>query len=50
MYIETVPNRNSRPLILLRKGWREGKKRSVNARSPISPAGRNEKSNSYDGY
>ena len=26
MYIETVPNRNSRPAILLREGWREGQK------------------------
>jgi transposase len=26
MYIETVPNRNSRPAILLREGWRQGKK------------------------
>jgi transposase len=26
MYIETVPNRNSRPAILLREGWREDKK------------------------
>ena len=26
MYIERVPNRNSRPAILLREGWREGKK------------------------
>jgi len=26
MYIEEVPNRNSRPAILLREGWREGKK------------------------
>ena len=26
MYIETVPNRNSHPAILLREGWREGKK------------------------
>ena len=26
MYIETVPNRHSRPTILLREGWREGKK------------------------
>ncbi len=26
MYIETVPNRNSRPAILLREGWREGHK------------------------
>ncbi len=26
MYIEKVPNRNSRPAILLREGWREGKK------------------------
>lgn len=25
MYIETVPNRNARPTILLRQGWREGK-------------------------
>ena len=24
MYIETVPNRNSRPAILLQEGWREG--------------------------
>jgi hypothetical protein len=24
MYIETVPNRNSHPVILLREGWREG--------------------------
>jgi transposase len=26
MYIETVPNRNSPPAILLREGWREGSK------------------------
>lgn len=26
MYIETVPNRNSRPAILLREAWREGQK------------------------
>ena len=26
MYIEAVPNRNSRPAILLREGWREGQK------------------------
>ena len=26
MYIETVPNRNSHPAILLREGWREGQK------------------------
>ena len=26
MYIECVPNRNSRPAILLREGWREGDK------------------------
>jgi transposase len=26
MYIEKVPNRNSQPAILLREGWREGKK------------------------
>ena len=26
MYIETVPNRNSPPAILLREGWREGEK------------------------
>jgi len=25
MYVETIPNRNSRPAILLREGWREGK-------------------------
>ena len=32
MYIERVPNRNSRPAILLREGWREGqiiKKRTI---------------------
>ena len=26
MYIETIPNRHSRPTILLREGWRDGKK------------------------
>jgi hypothetical protein len=26
MYVETVPNRNSPPAILLRQGWREGRK------------------------
>ena len=26
MYVEVVPNRSSRPAILLREGWREGKK------------------------
>src|SRR5271157_1582861 len=26
MYIEVVPNRRSRPAILLREGWREGRK------------------------
>ena len=26
IYIETVPNRNSRPAILLREGWRDSKK------------------------
>ena len=26
MYIERIPNRNSRPAVLLREGWREGKK------------------------
>lgn len=26
MYIESIPNRNSRPAILLREAWREGKK------------------------
>jgi len=26
MYIDTVPNRNSRPAVLLREAWREGKK------------------------
>src|ERR1700737_857050 len=26
MYVETVPNRNSLPAILLRQGWREGSK------------------------
>jgi transposase len=26
MYVDVVPNRNSKPAILLREGWREGKK------------------------
>lgn len=26
MYVETVPNRNSPPAVLLREGWRDGKK------------------------
>jgi len=26
MYIDTVPNRNSPPAILLREGWREGRR------------------------
>ncbi len=26
MYVETVPNRSSRPAILLREGWREGRR------------------------
>ena len=26
MYIDVVPNRKSRPAILLRQGWREGKR------------------------
>ena len=26
MYIDKVPNRNSRPAILLREGWREGRR------------------------
>jgi hypothetical protein len=26
MYVERVPNRGSNPAILLREGWREGKK------------------------
>ena len=26
MYVDIVPNRNSRPAVLLREGWREGKK------------------------
>ena len=26
MYVETVPNRNSKPAILLREGWREGRR------------------------
>lgn len=26
MYVETVPNRNSRPAVLLREGWREGRR------------------------
>ena len=30
MYIEVVPNRGSRPAILLREGWREGKRTLAN--------------------
>ena len=26
MHVEIVPNRNSRPTVLLREGWREGKR------------------------
>jgi hypothetical protein len=26
MYVEIVPNRNSRPAVLLREAWREGAK------------------------
>jgi len=26
MYVDTVPNRNSKPAVLLREGWREGKR------------------------
>ncbi len=26
MHIDTVPNRNSRPAVLLREGWREGRR------------------------
>ena len=26
MYVDTVPNRNSKPTVLLREGWREGKR------------------------
>ena len=26
MYVETVPNRNSKPAVLLREGWREGRR------------------------
>ena len=39
MYVETVPNRNSRPAVLLREGWREGervRKRTL-ATSPTGP-------------
>ena len=38
MYIEVVPNRNSPPAILVREGWREGKKIRKRT-SPISPSG-----------
>jgi transposase len=41
MYIEVVPNRNSRPAILLREGWREGGKickRTLANLSDWSPA------------
>lgn len=30
MYVDIVPNRNSRPAILLREGWREGKRTIAN--------------------
>lgn len=36
MYIDIVPNRNSRPTALLREGWREGKKTFVRTLSNIS--------------
>ena len=26
MYVDIVPNRNSPPAVLLREGWREGKR------------------------
>jgi hypothetical protein len=41
MYIELVPNRNPRPAILLREGWREGGKickRTLANLSDWSPA------------
>jgi len=36
MYIDVVPNRNSRPTTLLREGWREGKKTFVRTISNIT--------------
>jgi transposase len=36
MYIEIVPNRNSPPAILLREGWREGKKTQKRTLANIS--------------
>ncbi len=36
MYIDIVPNRNSRPTTLLREGWREGKKTFVRTVANIS--------------
>ena len=39
MYIETVPNRNSPPAILLREGWREGQENPRSAPWPTSPTG-----------
>lgn len=36
MYIDIVPNRNSRPTTLLREGWREGKKTFVRTIANIS--------------
>jgi hypothetical protein len=41
MYIDVVPNRNSRPAILLREGWREGprtRKRTLANLSDLPPA------------
>jgi len=37
MYIETVPNRNSPPAILLREGWRAGKKTLKRTLANLSP-------------
>ena len=33
IYVDIVPNRNSRPAILLREGWREGKRTIANISS-----------------
>jgi len=36
MYVDTVPNRNSKPTVLLREGWREGKRTAKRTLANIS--------------
>ena len=37
MYLDIVPNRNSRPAILIREAWREGKKIRKRTVAPAKP-------------